>query len=130
MNGLPELPDKDNLINQKILVKLLRNLGCETFISCDGQDCLNLLIKHAKIDPLERCFDLILMDLEMPILEGMEATRRIRQMEAENVLPGIIPIVAVSGNARPEYAKRAVRAFPWLDRWYNSYLSAHRLTRA
>lgn len=49
------------------------------------------------------------MDLEMPVLGGMEATKLIRKLEAEQSLPKSVPIVAVSGNARSEHAERAVR---------------------
>jgi CheY-like chemotaxis protein len=42
------------------------------------------------------------MDVEMPRLNGLEATRRIRQLEAEGILPGRIPLVGVSANAREE----------------------------
>lgn len=93
-----------------LLVKLLTNLSCQTAVACDGQDCVNLLLKLADTTPPESYFNLILMDLEMPVLDGLEATKRIRELEAERKLPGVVPIVAVSGNARSEHAKRAVCA--------------------
>jgi CheY-like chemotaxis protein len=96
------------LINQKLLVKILSNLNCQTAVASDGQDCVNLLLNLVDARPPERYFDLILMDLEMPILDGMEATKQIRMLEAEHRLPNAIPIIAVSGNARSEHAERAV----------------------
>jgi CheY-like chemotaxis protein len=45
-----------------------------------------------------------------PVLDGLSATRKIRQLEAEGVLPHSVPIVAVSGNARSEWTDRARNA--------------------
>lgn len=48
-------------------------------------------------------FDIILMDLEMPIMNGIVATEEIREREASGKLSGRIPIIAVTGNARAGY---------------------------
>jgi CheY-like chemotaxis protein len=49
------------------------------------------------------CYSLILMDLEMPVMDGLEATRVIRKMEHEEGVGVPMPIVAVTGNARQQY---------------------------
>ncbi|MFS4458411.1 ATP-binding protein [Bdellovibrio sp. HCB2-146] len=54
-------------------------------------------------------FDLILMDIQMPIMDGYEATRRIREMEKERSLP-VVPIIAVSANAMAEDIKKSLDA--------------------
>jgi CheY-like chemotaxis protein len=50
--------------------------------------------------------DLILLDIEMPVLNGFETAMEIRRREAAGELPGHIPIIAVTGNARREYVDR------------------------
>jgi len=52
----------------------------------------------------------VLMDIEMPIMDGLTCTRRIRQMEAKGALVGHVPIIAVSANARREQVELAQEA--------------------
>jgi CheY-like chemotaxis protein len=73
-------------------------------------ECLEVL-KHAWEE--NRSFDLILMDLEMPIMDGITAASEIRRLEGESKLPRI-PIIAVTGNARQEYIKRGRRPLNFL----------------
>ncbi|MFN6569757.1 AAA family ATPase [Dendronalium sp. ChiSLP03b] len=69
----------DRLENRSILVNLLSPLGFEVMEAIDGQDCLNLAIK---LQP-----DCILMDLMMPTLSGLEATRRLRRsLEVKDII--------------------------------------------
>jgi CheY-like chemotaxis protein len=110
------------MVNQRILVKLLTSLGCDTSTCNDGQECVDLLVSLRKAQSTSAVgFDLVLMDLEMyvifdnkvfvcpfahfvrPVLDGLGATRQIRQLESDGVLAPALPIVAVSGNARPEW---------------------------
>jgi CheY-like chemotaxis protein len=65
-------------------------------------ECLDVL-KRAREE--NRSFDLILMDLEMPIMDGITATSEIRRLEGEGKSRRI-PIIAVTGNARQEYIER------------------------
>lgn len=83
----------DNRVNQLVVVKLLESLGCETKVASNGAEAVEL----------ERSWspDLILMDVRMPVMDGLEATRKIRRMELENSLPAV-PIVGLSANATPE----------------------------
>jgi CheY-like chemotaxis protein len=90
---------EDNDINALITQKALRRLGFEVFRAIDGEEALRLA---SPIAPLEsRPFDIILMDLKMPGLDGYEATRRLRRLEAAcGWLP--TPIVALTANAFDE----------------------------
>jgi len=79
---------EDNLINQKLTVRLLEKKGYSTAVAESGLETLALLAKYR--------FDMILMDVQMPDMGGIETTRVIR--ERENASGGHIPIVAVTAN--------------------------------
>ncbi|HEX8984526.1 MAG TPA: ATP-binding protein [Bryobacteraceae bacterium] len=80
---------EDNLINQKLLTRLLARAGHEFALAHDGEQALSLFA--------ERRFDLVLMDVQMPLMDGLEATRRIRA--AEVATGGHVPIVGVTAGA-------------------------------
>lgn len=81
---------EDNLINQKILSKMLEKLGVETVVVENGQEAFDIIQKEK--------FDLIFMDMQMPILDGISATVKIREYEKDKVLVPI-KIVALTANA-------------------------------
>src|SRR3984885_13535613 len=90
---------EDNDINALITQKALRRLGFEVFRAIDGEEALRLA---SPIAPLEsRPFDIILMDLKMPGLDGYEATRRLRRLEAACGWSPT-PIIALTANAFDE----------------------------
>ena len=90
---------EDNDINALITQKALRRLGFEVVRADDGEEALRLA---SPIAPLEsRPFDIILMDLKMPGLDGYEATRRLRRLEAACGWSPT-PIVALTANAFDE----------------------------
>jgi signal transduction histidine kinase/CheY-like chemotaxis protein len=90
---------EDNDINALITQKALRRLGFEAIRAIDGEEALRLA---SPIAPLEsRPFDVILMDLKMPGLDGYEATRRLRRLEAAFGWSPT-PIVALTANAFDE----------------------------
>jgi signal transduction histidine kinase/CheY-like chemotaxis protein len=105
---------EDNLINQKVLGKQLRKAGCVVSVANHGLEALNVLEKET--------FDVVLMDLEMPILDGLAAMRKIREKEsAEEGLLGEamklgarggdrLPIIAVTANVRKEQIDAALDA--------------------
>ena len=90
---------EDNDINALITQKTLRRLGFEVVRALDGEEALRLA---SPIAPLaSRPFDVILMDLKMPGLDGYEATRRLRRLEAACGWSPT-PIVALTANAFDE----------------------------
>jgi signal transduction histidine kinase/CheY-like chemotaxis protein len=90
---------EDNDINALITEKALRRLGFEVVRAHDGEEALHLA---SPIAPLEsRPFDVILMDLKMPRLDGYEATRRLRRLEAACGWSAT-PIIALTANAFDE----------------------------
>lgn len=78
---------EDNFVNQKVAVRFLERLGCTVEVASNGAEGV--------IACQERHFDIVLMDLQMPVMDGMTATRKIREWETS----GHIPIVALTANA-------------------------------
>lgn len=82
---------EDDLLQQKVVLAALTKLGLTTRLVGDGQQAVNLIMAGD-------VFDLILMDLSMPVLTGLEATALIRQWQKEKSLP-LCPIVAITADA-------------------------------
>jgi signal transduction histidine kinase/HPt (histidine-containing phosphotransfer) domain-containing protein len=90
----------DNDINQTLVVILLKKLGYQTDQAYDGQEAL---AAHAS-----QAYGLILMDCQMPIMDGFEATRRIREIEAQQGRH--TAIIAITANAMPGDRERCLQA--------------------
>jgi two-component system sensor histidine kinase/response regulator len=83
---------EDNLVNQRLATKQLQRLGFSTSIAENGSVAVERLRNEH--------FDLVLMDLQMPEMDGFTATRHIRQNELRT--GHRVPIIAVTADARPE----------------------------
>jgi len=81
---------EDNLVNQKVAQRILANFGLQAKIVENGAQALKALE--------EESFDLVLMDVQMPEMDGFEATRKIRSLEASVKNPDI-PIIAMTAHA-------------------------------
>ncbi len=103
IKGLHILLAEDNELNMEIAEFVLQNEGAEVTKAWNGQEAVELFRKS---EPGE--FDIILMDIMMPVLNGYEATKRIRSMEREDAK--MIPIIAMTANAFTEDRLRAKEA--------------------
>ncbi|MGM0615455.1 MAG: response regulator [Pseudomonadota bacterium] len=81
---------EDNLINQKLALRLLDKLNAKCELASNGQEAV-AKVRH-------RRFDIVLMDIMMPVMDGVQATHAIREFERLNELPQT-PIIALTANA-------------------------------
>ncbi|HFX2788947.1 TPA: two-component system sensor histidine kinase/response regulator SagS, partial [Pseudomonas aeruginosa] len=85
---------EDNPVNQLVAKGLLHKLGCQVWIAEHGLNALKMLEEHP--------IDLVLMDCNMPVMDGYEATRQIR----DSGRWGGLPIIALTANALPDERER------------------------
>ena len=103
LSGMSFLCAEDNAINAEILEMLLETKGASCTICSNGQEIVDAF---ASVKPGE--YDMILMDVQMPVMDGLEATRRIRN--GENPLGRTIPILAMTANAFLEDMQKSKEA--------------------
>ena len=84
------LAAEDNPVNQKVLQTILEQVGLEVTLVPDGAQAVEAFAAHA--------WDVVLMDIQMPVMDGMDATRAIRDIERRENLPRT-PIIALTANA-------------------------------
>jgi signal transduction histidine kinase len=92
---------EDNLVNRMIGAEMLKSFGVEVLESEDGAQAVALLETQR--------VDLVLMDIQMPVLDGYAATRQLRERESRLRLPRV-PIVALTANAFDEDAAQSMAA--------------------
>ncbi len=97
----PVLVAEDNPVNQKLIVRLLGKLGYEVDVVANGGEALEALARTV--------YGVVLMDCQMPEMDGFTATRLIRQREQEQ-RSGPIPIIALTANAMKEDRERCLEA--------------------
>lgn len=110
---------EDNLLNQKVLAKQLSKIGCAVRVSNNGAEAIDTVLRmhneaaeYGTPEPKEASldyFDCILMDWEMPVCDGLRATRSIRKMEARLECKRNV-IIGVTANARAEQLAIAMEA--------------------
>jgi len=97
--GLKILVAEDNKVNQMVTMRMLQKMGCEADLACDGASAISCVEANA--------YDVVLMDAHMPVVDGLEATRRIRGMPGTR---NAVPIVAVTASATNEDRARCLAA--------------------
>jgi PAS domain S-box-containing protein len=91
LQGRRVLLAEDNHVNQVFVRELCREFGIECRIAANGAEAVQAVESER--------FDLVLMDCQMPTMDGFEATRRIRSLEDRGKLAGHLPVVALTANA-------------------------------
>ncbi len=89
---------EDNLINRKFMARLLNSRGWEVFQAVNGKEAIE---KYR-----ENHIDIILMDIQMPVMDGYEAAVKIRELE-EAGTGGRVPIIALTAHAMESYMKKS-----------------------
>ena len=96
---------EDNDLNQEIILELLTHAGLQAQAVCNGVEAVEIVKTQS--------FDLILMDLQMPVMGGIEATRRIREFESGSDV--LLPIIALTANTlesdRSDCARAGMNGF-------------------
>jgi PAS domain S-box-containing protein len=97
--GLKVLVAEDNRINQMVTTRMLQKMGCQVDLAVDGASAARSVERKQ--------YDLVLMDLLMPEVDGLEAARRIRRMGGAH---STVPILALTASASPEVRVQCLEA--------------------
>jgi two-component system, sensor histidine kinase and response regulator len=92
---------EDNVINQKVATKILEKFGFKSDVAPNGFEAVQMLASAT--------YDLVLMDVQMPVMDGYEATAHIRNQDS-SVRPHNIPIIAMTANAMKGDEKKCLQA--------------------
>jgi len=103
LSGTRILVAEDNKVNQMVIKGLLKKLGTDYELADNGQDAFQLYSSNPD------AYDLILMDWEMPVLDGISATHKIRKWEEQQSL-NPIPVIALTAHALEGYEEKALKA--------------------
>lgn len=98
ISGARVLLAEDNAFNQQIATEILKSIGVTVDLACDGHECLSKLEQHN--------YDLVLMDVQMPNMDGLSAAREIRKRWPDLSLP----IIAITAHALPEDKAKSLQA--------------------
>jgi signal transduction histidine kinase/ligand-binding sensor domain-containing protein/DNA-binding response OmpR family regulator len=109
---------EDNHVNQAVAAGVLTKLGHTSVVACNGLEAISLLAQQQ--------FDLVLMDIQMPELDGLTATGRIRESEAQTHRH--IPIIAMTAHAMKGDRERCIAA--GMDGYVSKPIDAESLERA
>jgi CheY-like chemotaxis protein len=108
---------EDNETNQMVICGLIEKLGHKVQLASNGRETLKALEQ-------DQVFDLILMDCEMPVMDGYEATRRIRQWERKNQM---LPVVIIALTAHLLEDQRDICLNAGMDNCIDKPLDAKKL---
>jgi signal transduction histidine kinase/ActR/RegA family two-component response regulator len=108
LKGKRVLIVEDNFINQVLMIEIMKKWSADYYIAGNGLEALKEMERQQ--------FDMILMDLQMPVMDGYEATKQIRSAQS-NIINSTVPIIAVSADA---YEATRLKA---LECGMNDYIS-------
>ena len=109
---------EDNPVNQAVAERMLQRVGLGVVLAADGRAAVALAA--------ERAFDLVLMDVQMPVMDGLDATRAIRALQAPH--GAHTPVIALTANAMPQERELCIAA--GMDDFLPKPFSSHQLHRA
>ena len=102
---------EDNRVNQELIVMLLRQFGARVTITDNGEEALAAVRRHH--------FDLVIMDCQMPVMDGYEATRQIREMDLRSNNGSPMPILAMTANTQDQPACFSAGMNAYIGKPYN-----------
>jgi CheY-like chemotaxis protein len=108
---------EDNLVNQKVVSKQLRKAGHVVSVVNNGEEALDFIkrseywhtVATGQSERGER-LSVVLMDLEMPVMDGTTCVRKIRELQGLGKITGHVPVIAVTANARKDQILRSLDA--------------------
>jgi CheY-like chemotaxis protein len=108
---------EDNLINQKVVAKQLRKAGHVVNVANHGEEALDFIRRSEYWHAVARgdsekgeSLSVILLDLEMPVMDGITCVRKIRELQELGMITGHVPVIAVTANARKDQILRSLDA--------------------
>ncbi|TVY46783.1 Hybrid signal transduction histidine kinase K [Lachnellula occidentalis] len=104
---------EDNLVNQKVVSKQLRKAGHIVDVANHGEealDCIRQTEYWEDSSGEKGRLDVILMDLEMPVMDGLSCVKRIREHQAQGRIKSHVPVIAVTANARKDQIMASMEA--------------------
>jgi CheY-like chemotaxis protein len=110
---------EDHPVNQRVILLMLKKMNLSATVVANGEEVLKMI--------REKAFDLILMDVRMPVLDGIETTKIIRAPESD-IKNKTIPIIALTALAMQEDAERCLKA--GMDRYLTKPIHSDKITYA
>jgi two-component system sensor histidine kinase/response regulator len=101
-HGLRVLLAEDNVVNQKVAARMLEKMGARVDVANNGLEAVRMFLQFR--------YDIILMDCQMPEMDGYAATREIRRLQALSASPSGIPIIALTANTLEGDRERCIEA--------------------
>jgi CheY-like chemotaxis protein len=108
---------EDNLVNQKVVSKQLRKAGHFVHVANHGEEALDFIKRSEYWHAFETGYaekgeslSVVLMDLEMPVMDGISCVKIIRELQGRGKIRGHVPVIAVTANARKDQIFKSLEA--------------------
>lgn len=102
LEGIKILLVEDSRLNQAFVEEVLSQLACDVYTVSNGQEAVNEITRNS--------YDLVLMDCQMPVMDGFEASRQIITLKNQGIVPRKTPILALTANAMKGDRQRCLDA--------------------